>query len=99
MRLTAGVFYFNEADWGGKSGEDDDALFTHTGPFVELVKAISIKNLQAKTLAYVLRYAAKVKIIAVGLVIDVNGTVTYEAEMKGGKELMFDKDGNIMTEP
>ena len=33
-----------------------------------------------------------------GLVTDASGTVTYEAEMKGGKELEFDKDGNFIAE-
>ncbi len=33
-----------------------------------------------------------------GLVTDASGTVTYEAEIKGGKELVFDKDGNFIKE-
>ena len=33
-----------------------------------------------------------------GLVTDASGTITYEAEMKGGKELIFDKEGNFIKE-
>ncbi|MEO6917237.1 MAG: PepSY-like domain-containing protein [Chitinophagaceae bacterium] len=83
-----------EANWGGKSGEDNSALFTPTGTFIELVKAISINKLPAKALAYI--KTNNVKITEAGLVTDGSGTVTYEAEIKGGKELVFDKDGNFI---
>ena len=85
-----------EANWGGKSGEDNSALFTPTGTFIELVKAISINKLPAKALTYIKKNRANVKITEAGLVTDASGTVTYEAEMKGGKELIFDKDGNFI---
>lgn len=87
-----------EANWGGKSGEDNSALFTPTGTFIELVKAISINQLPAKALAYIKKNRANVKIMEAGLVTDASGIVTYEAEMKGGKELVFDKDGNFIKE-
>ena len=87
-----------EANWGGKSGEDNSALFSPTGTFIELVKAISISQLPAKALAYIKKNRANVKIMEAGLVTDASGTVTYEAEMKGGKELVFDKDGNFIKE-
>ena len=87
-----------EANWGGKSGEDNSALFTPTGTFIELVKAIAINQLPAKALAYIKKNRANVKIMEAGLVNDASGTVTYEAEMKGGKELVFDKDGNFIKE-
>jgi hypothetical protein len=83
-----------EANWGGKSGEDNSALFTPTGTFIEIVKAISINHLPAKALAYI--KTNNVKITEAGLVTDASGTVTYEAEMDGGKELVFDKDGNFI---
>ena len=83
-----------EANWGGKSGEDNSALFTPSGSFIELVKAISINQLPATALAYIKKNSAK--ITEAGLVTDAKGTVTYEAEMKGGKELVFDKAGNFI---
>lgn len=85
-----------EANWGGKSGEDNSALFTPTGSFIELVKAISINKLPANALAYIKKNKAKIKITEAGLVTDANGTVTYEAEVRGGKELVFDKEGNFI---
>ncbi len=87
-----------EANWGGKSGEDNTALFTPTGTFIELVKAIPINQLPAKALAYIKKNRVHVKITEAGLVTDASGTVTYEAEMKGGKELVFDKEGNFIKE-
>ncbi len=42
-----------EANWGGKSGEDNSALFTPTGIFIEHVKAISINQLPAKASEYI----------------------------------------------
>ncbi len=87
-----------EANWGGRSGEDNSALFTPTGTFIELVKAIAINQLPAKALAYIKKNRSNVKIMEAGLVTDASGTVTYEAEMKGGKELVFDKDGSFIKE-
>ena len=83
-----------EANWGGKSGEDNSALFTPTGSFIEIVKAISINQLPDNALAYIKKN--NVKITEAGLVTDAGRTVTYEAEMKGGKELVFDKNGNFI---
>lgn len=44
-----------------------------------------------KALTYIKRNRANVKIMEAGLVTDASGTVTYGAEMKGGKELVFEK--------
>jgi hypothetical protein len=85
-----------EANWGGKSGEDNSALFTPTANFIELVQAIAINKLPSKALAYIRTNKASVKITEAGLVTDAKGTVTYEAEIKGGKELIFDKEGNFI---
>ncbi len=85
-----------EANWGGKSGEDNSALFTPTASFIELVQAIAVNKLPAKALAYIKTNKATVKVTEAGLVTDAKGIVTYEAEIKGGKELMFDKDGNFI---
>lgn len=83
-----------EGNWGGKSGEDNTVLFTPKGIFVEQVKAIAIKELPEKALAYIKKN--KAKIIEAGLVTDAKGTVSYEAEMRGGKELVFDNEGNFL---
>ena len=85
-----------EANWGGKSGEDNSAVFTPTASFIELVQAIAINKLPAKALAYIKTNKSSVKVTEAGLVIDAKGIVTYEAEIKGGQELIFDKDGNFI---
>src|SRR5450631_3564029 len=42
-----------EANWGGKSGEDNSVVFTPAGIFVEIVKAIKISDLPALVAPYV----------------------------------------------
>ena len=84
-----------EANWGGKSGEDNSAMFTPKGDFIELVKAISPTKLPAAALAYIKEHEKGQKIKEAGLVTDAKGVITYEAEIKG-KELIFDKDGNFI---
>ena len=42
-----------EANWGGKSGEDNSVVFTPAGVFIEIVKAIKICDLQASVAPYV----------------------------------------------
>ena len=86
-----------EANWGGKSGEDNSAKFAPTGIFLEIVKAIPTRQLPANALAYIKKNMPNAKIMEAGFVTDANGTVTYEAEMKGQlKELVFDKNGNFL---
>lgn len=84
-----------EANWGGKSGEDNSAMFTPSGNFVEIVKAISVSQLPTTALTYIKEHEKGAKIKEAGLVTDSNGTVTYEAEIKG-KELVFDKEGKFL---
>jgi hypothetical protein len=83
-----------EANWGGKSGEDNSVQFTPSGSFIEIVKAIPISQLPANTIAYVKEHY-KVKITEAGKVTDAKGNTSYEAEVKG-KDVIFDKDGNFV---
>jgi hypothetical protein len=86
-----------EANWGGKSGEDNSAKFSPVGSFLEIVKAIPVSQLPTTALAYIKKNMPKAKILEAGFVTDASGTVTYEAELKGRlKELVFDKDGNFL---
>ncbi|MEO7263579.1 MAG: PepSY-like domain-containing protein [Ferruginibacter sp.] len=84
-----------EANWGGKSGEDNSAMFTPAGNFIEIVKAISVSQLPASILAYVKEHEHGARIKEAGMVTDAKGTITYEAEIKG-KELIFDKAGKFL---
>ncbi len=42
-----------EANWGGKSGEDNSVQFTPSGEFIEIVKAISVSELPKQVPAYI----------------------------------------------
>jgi hypothetical protein len=80
-----------EANWGGKSGEDNSVLFKPDGTFIEIVKAIPVTQLPVGVQAYVTAHY-KTRIKEVGKVTDATGKVTYEAQVKGG-DLIFDEKG------
>jgi hypothetical protein len=84
-----------EANWGGKSGEDNSVTFTPSGIFVNIVKAIPISQLPKEVAPYVKEHYSNAKISEAGLVTDANNKVTYEAEVKG-KDLIFDENGNFI---
>jgi hypothetical protein len=84
-----------EANWGGKSGEDNSAMFTPAGNFVEIVKAISINQLPQAAITYVKEHEKGASIKEAGLVTDAKGKITYEAEVKG-RDLIFDENGKFI---
>jgi hypothetical protein len=84
-----------EANWGGKSGEDNSVQFTPSGTFVEIVKAIAISDLPKTVAPYVKAHYKGAKIREAGRVTDASGKIMYEAEIKGG-DLIFDKNGNFL---
>ncbi len=84
-----------EANWGGKSGEDNSVTFTPAGAFVEIVKAIKISDLPATVASYVAAHYKGAKIKEAGKVTDATGKTMYEAEIKGG-DLLFDEKGNFI---
>ena len=84
-----------EANWGGKSGEDNSVQFTPTGEFIEIVNAISVSELPKPVLAYVKEHYKGAKITEAGKVTDAKGKISYEAEVKG-RDVIFDKDGNFV---
>lgn len=73
-----------EANWGGKSGEDNSASFTPKGEFVEIVNAIKISELPSPVVPYVAAHYKGAKIKEAGRVTDAAGKIRYEAEIKGG---------------
>ncbi|MBB6128417.1 PepSY-like domain-containing protein [Mucilaginibacter lappiensis] len=81
-----------EANWGGKSGEDNSAVFTPSGTFVEIVKAIPLTDLPKSIAPYVRIHYNGAKIKEAGKVTDAVGKTFYEAEIKGG-DLIFDENG------
>jgi hypothetical protein len=86
-----------EANWGGRSGEDNSAQFTPIGQFVELVKSIPVSSLPANVPAYTSAHYGGAKIKEAGSVTDAAGKHMYEAEIKG-KDLIFDANGNFLRE-
>lgn len=83
-----------EANWGGKSGEDNSVQFTPSGEFIEQVKAISISELPKSVPAYVTQHYKGAKITEAGRVTDAKGKTSYEAEVHG-KDIIFDENGKF----
>jgi hypothetical protein len=81
-----------EANWGGKSGEDNSVMFTPAGVFIEIVKAIKVSELPVVVAPYVKANYRGAKIKEAGKVTDAAGKITYEAEIKGA-DLIFDEKG------
>jgi hypothetical protein len=84
-----------EANWGGKSREDNSAQFTPEGLFVEIEKAISVNDLPASVKSYIKEHEKGAAIKEAARITDSKGKVTYEAEVKG-KDLIFDENGNFL---
>ena len=84
-----------EANWGGKSGEDNSVHFTPSGNFIEIVNAIAVTELPTSTVAYVKAHYKGAKITEAGKVTDANGKTSYEAEVHG-KDIIFDENGNFV---
>ena len=86
-----------EANWGGRSKEDNSVVFTPDGAFVEMVVAIPVSSLPSGVAAYVKTHYPGVKITEAGKVTDAKGKTSYEAEVKG-KDLIFDEKGNFLKQ-
>jgi hypothetical protein len=84
-----------EANWGGKSGEDNSVQFTPSGNFIEIVNAIPVNQLPKATLDYVKAHYKGAKITEAGKVTDAKGKTSYEAEVHG-KDIVFDENGNFV---
>ena len=84
-----------EANWGGKSGEDNSVQFTPSGDFIEIVNAIPVNKLPAPVLTYVKEHFKGAKITEAGKVTDAKGKTFYEAEVNR-KDIVFDEKGNFV---
>lgn len=85
-----------EANWGGKSGEDNSVLYSPSGQFVEIAKAISVRQLPASAISYVKIHYKGFPINEAALVTDANGKVTYETEVNH-KDVIFDQNGKFIN--
>ncbi len=86
-----------EANWGGKSKEDNSVQFTPSGEFIEIVKAIPVSQLPAPVLSYVKAHYKGAKITEAGKVTDAKGKMSYEAAVNK-KDIIFDEKGNFVEE-
>lgn len=86
-----------EANWGGKSGEDMAVKFTPEGKFVEQTKAIAVSALPKNVVVGVKAKYPTAKIKEAGYVTMADGSIRYEAEVKG-KDMVFDKSGTFIAE-
>ncbi len=84
-----------EANWGGKSGEDNSVQFTPTGDFIEIVKAMPVNKLPVSIITYVKEHYKGAKITEAGKVTDAKGKITFEAEVNR-KDIIFDEKGNFI---
>jgi len=84
-----------EANWGGKSKEDNSVQFTPAGEFIEYVKAIPVSELPKEVNDYVKTHYKGAKITEAGKVTDAHGKTFYEAEVKG-KDIVFDEHGKFV---
>ncbi|MFC4232203.1 PepSY-like domain-containing protein [Parasediminibacterium paludis] len=86
-----------EANWGGKSGEDNSAVFTPSANFVEIVVAMKINELPASIAPYIAKNYKGMKMLEAGKVTDAAGKHMFEVEIKG-KDLIFDEKGVFIKE-
>jgi len=84
-----------EANWGGKSHEDNSVQFTPAGDFVEYVQAIPVSELPQAVSIYVKTHYKGAKITEAGKVTNALGKTFYEAEVKK-KDIVFDERGNFV---
>lgn len=84
-----------EANWGGKSREDNSVQFTPSGEFIEIVNALPVSSLPKNIVDYVNKNYHNAKITEAGKVTDAKGMIYYEAEVNR-KDLVFDDKGNFI---
>lgn len=84
-----------EANWGGKSGEDNSVLYTPAGKFLEAGKAIDVNQLPSAAISYVKSHYKGAAITEAMQVTKANGKLTFEAEVHG-KDIAFDEHGNYL---
>jgi hypothetical protein len=84
-----------EANWGGKSHEDNSVQFSPSGEFIEYVKAIPVNSLPKPVGEYVKAHYKGAKITEAGRVTDATGKTFFEAEVKG-KDIVFDENGKFV---
>ena len=76
---------------------EQSVLFEENGKMVESEIEIAVKNLPASAQEYVKKHYPNQPIKSAAKITAANGTITYEAELKG-KDVIFDATGNFIKE-
>ena len=84
-----------EANWGGKSKEDNSVVISPSGNIVETMKAIPVSELPQPVIGYIKQHYKGSKITEAGKVTDAHGKISYEAEVKK-KDIIFDERGSFV---
>ena len=84
-----------EANWGGKSGEDNSVQFSASGNFLEITKAIPISQLPKLINSYVKEHYKGSKITEAGQITDARGETSFEVEVNR-KDLIFNGKGDFL---
>ena len=84
-----------EGNWGGKSNEDNSAVFTPAGNFLEIAKAIPVAQLPGEALNYIKMHYKGTVISEAAIVTNAKGRITYEAEVNK-KDVVFDDKGKFL---
>lgn len=84
-----------EANWGGKSGEDNSVLFTPSGKFLEMEKLIPVSDLPNTAVNYVKDHYKSARIHEAEKITDAKGKISYEIAVNK-QELVFDESGNLI---
>ncbi|TDE29284.1 hypothetical protein E0I61_08970 [Flavobacterium ranwuense] len=78
-----------------KNNVDNSILITPEGKIIEMETEIQITELPKNVTDYVKKHYTGQKNVEAAKITDVNGKVTFEAEIKG-KDLIFDSNGNFI---
>ena len=75
-----------------------EALFDEQGNLIESETEIKTSDLPKTALDYLAKNKPGEKVKEASKIVDGKGTVTYEAELRGEKNLIFDSTGNFIKE-
>ncbi len=78
---------------------ESSAVFDASGTFIELEQEIKIAELPKVAVEYCAKTFPEYKLEEAAKIVDAKGTITFEAEMRKGKEhfdVIFDDKGNFI---
>ena len=79
-----------------EGGRDMSCVIDKSGSIKETETVIPASDLPAPVTAYIASHYKGVKVKEAAIIVKADGTTVYEAEISG-KDLLFDKNGNLLT--